>query len=500
MAIFMGYLLYKTNAIASFLSEYMSSVATRITSDVTNSLFNPLLFFSIFLIIIATLIILVLMKIKDKPVKFYLYNIATYVFLIIYYYIAFNIIKSLETGLVDVKTLKLLQDVATLALMIQVVGFVFVIIRATGFDIKSFNFKKDLEELNIESSDNEEFEVDMEVDTNKLKRKFNKSIRHVKYIYFENKLLINILITIIILAIALIFYLNNSVYHKTYQLNQTLKTNQFIFNIQNAYHTENDYAGKQLKEYYQIVVIKLQVKSLNIDRQLQTGRFYLDIDGYKYYHTDNYKDRLIDFGITYQSQTITSDFSNYLLVFEVPSSRINKKMTLYYTDTDNSKIKMSITSTDLTNKQTIGTYTIGQNIDFKQSILADTSLQINSIEIDQSFKLNYNYCIEDNCIESSEYIRPSTKNGATYLIKINNQYSSSNTKINTFYKFISYFGKIKYTIDGVEKVMNIPITEVNPKKAIKDATYIEITNDVVNAEEIILEFNIQNKIYQYKLR
>ena len=47
LAIFMGYLFYKTNMVLSFLNEYLSSVATTISSDVTSSLFGPLLIISL---------------------------------------------------------------------------------------------------------------------------------------------------------------------------------------------------------------------------------------------------------------------------------------------------------------------------------------------------------------------------------------------------------------------------------------------------------------------
>ena len=53
--------------------------------------------------------------------------------------------------------------------MISIVMYAF---RATGFDIKKFDFAKDLEELDIETKDNEEFEVNLELETDKYQRKF----------------------------------------------------------------------------------------------------------------------------------------------------------------------------------------------------------------------------------------------------------------------------------------------------------------------------------------
>ena len=262
LAIFMGYLFYKTNMVLSFLNEYLSSVATTISSDVTSSLFGPLLIISLIIIILGSIIILSLMHFKDKPVKFYIFNILIHIILAVFYYVTFSIIKSLEVGLVDIRVLKVIHDFTLIALMIQFVGLIFVIFRATGFDIKNFDFKKDLEDLNITTSDNEEFEVDLEVDTGKLKRKFNKKIRHLRYIYLENKLLFNIIGSISIALISFLIYLNVGVYNKTFQLDEAFKTNQFIFNFTDSYVTKYDYQGVEIKKDYQYVAIKLSIKKL----------------------------------------------------------------------------------------------------------------------------------------------------------------------------------------------------------------------------------------------
>ena len=262
LAIFMGYLFYKTNMVLSFLNEYLSSVATTISSDVTSSLFGPLLIISLIIVILGSIIILSLMHFKDKPVKFYIFNILIHIILAVFYYVTFSIIKSLEVGLVDIRVLKVIHDFTLIALMIQFVGLIFVIFRATGFDIKNFDFKKDLEDLNITTSDNEEFEVDLEVDTGKLKRKFNKKIRHLRYIYLENKLLFNIIGSISIALISFLIYLNVGVYNKTFQLDEAFKTNQFIFNFTDSYVTKYDYQGVEIKKDYQYVAIKLSIKKI----------------------------------------------------------------------------------------------------------------------------------------------------------------------------------------------------------------------------------------------
>ena len=145
LAILMGYIFYKTNMLLSFLTEYLSSVATTITHEVTTSLYGPLFIGTIILVIVVNIILLALMHFKDKPLKLYAYNLIYYIALSIFYFISLNTIKSLEVGLVDVRVLKILHDISVLALILQILALILVIVRATGFDIKNFDFKKDLE-------------------------------------------------------------------------------------------------------------------------------------------------------------------------------------------------------------------------------------------------------------------------------------------------------------------------------------------------------------------
>lgn len=505
LAILMGYLFYKTNMILSFLNEYLSSVATTITNEVTNSLFGPLLVVAITFVILGSLIILSLMHFKDKPIKFYIYNILCYLILAVFYYVSFSIIKSLEVGLVDVRILKVIHDLTIVVLAFQIFGLIFVIVRATGFDIKSFDFKKDLEELNISSSDNEEFEVELELDTDRLKRKINKKFRHAKYIYIENKLLINIIGSILCSILFFAIYLNVGVYNKTFKLNEAFKTNQFIFNFTGSYHTKYDYAGKEIKKDYEIVAVRLKIRKLyNQDLTLQTGKFYLDVDGRKFYHTTNYKDRLFDLGTTYMSQQISNEFTTYLLVFEIPKSLIDKKMILRYSDTNSDIIKIDVTPSDLNKEQEGTDASLTETLNFENSILNTTSIKINSYELASSFKINYNYCLNsETCYESIEYLKSGTNsNYSTILLKINGDIVSDEpiSKVIDLFDFIQYFGKIRYEINGEYKTMDMSLLEVTPKKTKTENFYIEVISELENADKVDILFNIRNKIYTYHLK
>ena len=54
--------------------------------------------------------------------------------------------------------------------------------------------------------DNEEFEVDVEVDTDRFKRDLKRRWRHMKYVYVENKLLINIIAAVAVVGIGVFIF------------------------------------------------------------------------------------------------------------------------------------------------------------------------------------------------------------------------------------------------------------------------------------------------------
>lgn len=504
MALFMGYLFYRTNAILSFFNDYLGSVATTINPEITASLFNSYIVISLLLVVIGSVIIMVLLSFKEKPIKFYMYNIITCIILAIYYYICFTVIKSLELNLVDVKTLKLLHDIALPALFMQGIGIVIVIFRATGFDIKSFDFKKDLEDLNVEAKDNEEFEVNVEFDSDKFRRKLNKSLRHAKYIYFENKLLINVFMAIAIVFLGILIYLNNTVYNAVIPLNKTFRTNNFNFNFVDSYVTKYDYKGVELKEGYELAVVRFKVRSTSGNSKIGMGSFYLDLNGYKYYHNLNYKDEAFDFGETFNNQTITNEFKEYVLLFEIPISRENGNMILKYTDTNRRVIDIKVIANSLNKEEEMDTVDYPYTIDFKKSILNNSNLQITNYEIASSFKIDYQTCSGNVCTDYYEYLKPSTDNNAKYLLKldgiVNIDEELNISKINNLYKFIKYFGKIKYLDNDAYKTMNINIKEVTPRKTKTNSTYIELTEEAANASKLIIEFNIRGKLYTYNVK
>ena len=135
--------------------------------------------------------------------------------LVVYNYI-YSVLGSMETALLDIRQVRVARDIIMIVFFVQTFSVIITFVRATGFDIKKFNFGQDLAKLDIKEEDREEFEFEVNVDTGKVQRKFRRNLRHAKYVYFENRFLINMGLLLLFSVICFVVYLNLNVYNKVY--------------------------------------------------------------------------------------------------------------------------------------------------------------------------------------------------------------------------------------------------------------------------------------------
>ena len=457
---------------------------------------------------VGIVLILTILRAKGKPTKFYYLNIFIYVLVLVVFSYDYTILERLENSLLDIQILELARDLLMVSIIFQNVSLIWLGIRAAGFDLKSFHFNENLDELEISESDNEEFEVNLEIDKNVYTRRFRKFKRFTNYMIKENKLLVTLSVLIVIGISLYIVYLNTGVYQKVLKTNQAFQTNDFIINVENSYYTETDYQGNILEEDNGFIVLRVQVKNRTIkNKTLNIGRFALIINGNFYYHTASYKEKLMDLGYSYSSENITNEFARYILVFKTPKGVYNKKMTLKYADTNGKDIKIDVTPLDLSKEKVKDIATLGDELKFSESPLKDTVIQINSFDIEDRFKISYKYCYdEERCYDSYEYIYPSASdNYSKSLLRIDGSVSISDKitiePITTLYKFMKYFASIEYIVDGNSKSVNGTIKKVTPQKTNnKNEYYIEVPKELKEASAILIKFNIRNYIYKYRLK
>ena len=503
----MFYVTYNTTLVFTFLNEYISSTLTLITHETYLTLFNTSTFVAFALIFVINIIVLGLMAFKKKPIKVYIFNLVAYIYILITFIVAKNIISTLEISLIEIRTIKLIQDLLFGALIAEIITLIFASIRATGFDIKSFNFANDLEEFEIAEEDNEEFEVDLDIDTDDLKRKTNRGFRYFRYIYVENKYVFSVLILVIISFVCGLIYLNMTVYNRTYKENISFQTSEFILNIENSYITKYDYRGNLIDENYSFVVIKMKMRTLgNIKKVFKTGKFALNINDHNLYPTKDYMTEFKDLGKYYDNNDISNEFKTYILIYKIPNSYEDDKMLVKYYDNFFKSVKAKISPINLNKKYNAENYNVVETIELENSVLKDSNIKISSYEISNNFKAEYEFCLRGNCKPSYEYIKPVLNtNYDKTLLKLEGEFNLddelSMLKIPNLYEFIKEFGSVSYVINGSKKTFKEQMLEVLPTKFInKKITYLELPREIENASEIYLHFNVRNREYIYKLR
>ncbi|MFI3307337.1 MAG: hypothetical protein R3Y21_02095 [Mycoplasmatota bacterium] len=507
LAFFIGYLIYQSYNIYSFLNGYVSNVTILIGSELTDGLFNNLIFIVPFVIMISSIILLSVMFTKEKPYTQYVYNVLFYLVLVVLFAYSKDMVAEMELSILDIREVRALRDITLMSLIFQALSFIFALLRATGFDIKKFDFDKDLAQLDIEFKDNEEFEVNVELDSNVARRKFNYFFRHTKYIYLENKLIANIVIIIFLLSSAYTLFINSSIFNKNYSLNETFRTNNFTMTIEKAFLTYENYKLEQINENPLIVLEVNLDNNYTTEAALNLGQIALVVDGDKYYHNSSYRDSLVDLGIVYESQLISED--KYLLVYEVPVDKLNEDMVfVYYDDLNNLSIGLDTTKYivdidyfELDEMNSLETIELGENYDYSDVVYDDLSITIKSAVIRESFEISYQTTINDITYSFIDYVNSTLdKSYDEAVLRISYDFDiGSNNFIASFYSLIKNYGYIEYVIDNKKYTYNLT-DRVTPSKLTSSYLYLEVPEDVLNATSINVLLNIRNEIISYTVK
>ncbi len=499
------YLVYKMSFLFQFFLEYSKNPIGAIGQNLTGTLINNIMYITGIFIILFSLIIMAVLSFKKKPIKLYMFSIIVNAAVLILILIIANVLSVVEVRVIDNRDAFMIRDFALIVIILELIITIFTLMRSIGFDIKHFSFLKDLEDMKIDASDNEEFELQIDVDSSKFKRDINRNKRYFKYFIYEHKVSIIVVATVIIGIISFIISSKMGIYFKAVKQNKFVNLDNYTMSITNSYITNLDYIGNKLTNDKQIIAVNIKIKTKNSKEKLNLARFHLVINDKKYQHITTYNSKLIDLGTGYTNETITNEFSNYLLVFEVPNNINTNKAYIQYDTEDSKKIKFSLNEQNVDVKSDIINNNITETIIFNNELIKDGSLLIKSYELNDKFKVDYKFCItSDECYDSYEYLVPDYKsNYDKTLLKINGniEIKDSNMKIANLYDFINKFGTLVYTIDGNTKRQNVTFKEVKPSKTkLNDIYYIEVLDEVKGATSISLEFKLRNKIYVYKIK
>ena len=298
---------------------------------------------------------------------------------------------------------------------------------------------------------------------------------------------------------------------KTVNQNEYFSGNNFSMKITDSYIVNTDYKGKILNSDYYYLLLKIEVKSNYVESYLDFATLKILIDNYVYTPTIENRDSFFDFGTIYNEEMIGTNYEKKVLLYKIPKELINKDIYFSFVDKNNKdeegnfkNTKVKINYKNLIGIDSIDIASLNNTLQLTDSILSDYKITINAYDIQKKYKLNYNFCVASDCYSSYEYLVPTINtNEDKSILKIMGSIEMDHkiNGVNDLYDFINMFGKLYYTIDGVEKVQNINFSQLKSKKTQQNNIYyIEVLEEVENASNISLMFTVRNKNYKYILK
>lgn len=493
------YVAFKTSAILNYLNDLTTEEASKY-SAINYVSFTPII--SIILAIIVLLIVYLLMRYKKKPSLIYLLSIIGYIGLIVVLFISFFYFESLQHDLLIQKTLRVYRD-----LFFMYMGFQYIIIgimltRGIGFNIKKFNFAKDLQELNISTEDNEEVEIDVGLDTNKVTRSFRRKRREFIYYIKENKLFVIVSLTVILFITGLYFFLSANVFNKVYTKGEKIKTSNYVFEIDNSYVTTKKYNNTKIDNGYSYVIVQINISSLIEEKQtLDLDDFVLNIGRKKYVPNKKTYEYFIDLGEGYTSQNIKyNEPEDYIIVYKIDHKYHKKKMQISYeySTSKYSEIRfINLENINLDKVSSTKNYKIGDTINFKNSILQESTFKVEKVEFGDTFDYTYKYCVkEDSCSDISKKITKTDDESITILkMDVDSNYDEDTMVDNV--SLINFYGAIKYELNGktyISKLNNRTLNTTN------EYIFLEVDKNILSSTNAWLELEVKNIKYKYKIK
>ena len=333
--ILFAYITLKANNILSFFKEYININGN--IEVIASNYINSLIFISIILIIALSVTIYFLMRYKNKPRTLYIISILISILSVIAFIYLYSNIKVLETTAMSGKEIRLLRDIGRFNFWGLFIISIPILVRGLGFDIKKFNFTKDIADLKLEEKDREEVEVNVDLSANNIQRTGRKISRELKYYYIENKLFINIILGIVAIILIIMFPFNKFVINRNLNEKETLNTSYFNLQVQDSYISER----KRISKNNSYVILKINIKGKTSKYSLKLDEFVLKGNNNEYIPSLKYYNYFTDLGVGYNKEVLdTNEYKEYLLIYNIKNEDKDSNFTLIYLG-NNRKIKLN---------------------------------------------------------------------------------------------------------------------------------------------------------------
>ena len=480
MFIFFSYIVFVLRKIYLFFSDYVKSSNFTYFEDMTTRYVPTIVFFMVIILLIFAISIFLLMRKKDKPILFYKLLIGYSMLLLICFVYFHFFFKSLDNTVYEPLRIVINRDII---LFIYIINFCFVIltfIRGFGFDIKKFSFDKDKKELNLEESDNEEYELNVGLEKDEIVNYFNKQKREFKYYLKENSLVLSIVGGVIGFGLIIFVILNFFVINRIYGEGDNVNIGKLTYIVNSSRITNVDKYGKSLDKKNDYLIINISILNNKGTGYLDKQNFRAHVDDQYYYPLTSSCDMFDDVGECYNNQQLKIDTAyNYILVYKIKPE--HKKIYLEILKEKGDNYKYSKVSLSYKEYQRVETnYKL--NDSFK---LGNNTHQIINYSVVDKTSYQYDECIEDKCNNYTKTVLPKT--GDVVLVL---EMSNLDKLNDNFLK--SAFG-IKYD-DKTILGSNIKLIDANDNKI-----YLSVNSIIKEASNLVLIITTRENIYNISL-
>ncbi len=491
----LGFSLFKFRSIYLFFKNYLATGTYIYTTNMASTYVGIFLIIINILLIGIYLMILLLMKQKKKPIIYYLsaliYSVVVFISLIVFT----SIFTSLEYTTYSNQAVVLLRDLSMIIYYLDYIFLIIAFVRGFGFNIKKFNFDKDLKELDIADSDREEIEISSTIDYDKLGNFVRRKKRNFSYYIKENSYILTVFLVIILLSLTSYIAINKFIVNKTYKEGESISISNYEFTINNSYITNLDINNKVIKKNKKYVIVDFKVLNKNKDQmKLDLSLTKLEIDNKSYYPVTN--DSFNDLGTAYKNQLLTTNEGSYLLIFEVEDNLDIKTINMLLgilknKDSSSLEYKRVKLTPNVFEIKNLGEYKLNDVVEINNNFIKQEKLSITSSNVLTVDSYKYTKCNNQTDGECSSYDASVVPSIGKVLLKI--EYSYKNQDI---FKYAS----ISYTKnDKTYVIKNNSIKIVTPSNYPENACYLEVSKEILNASNITLKFDIRGTSFNYEI-
>ena len=508
------YIAISTRGILTFIRTYIDNgFSVTVFDNMASQYISGFVYVAIILVMASLLAIFILLRSKKKPNKIYIAAIIYYFILLIAVIIASFLIDSLSEALWPTATALTYRDIAQIIYYPQFI-FIFVLaIRALGFNVKQFDFKSDLKELEITDADSEEIELNINFETYKAERLIRRVIRELYYYYLENKLIVNIIFGVIIVITVFSLFKSYERLRYTYDEGEAFTYNNFRINVVDSMLTNVSASGDEILDGRYYLVLKLEITNNGLNNA------YLDYNNLKIYVNNEYVNPsldignyFLDFGDPFMGDRFDPDeTTTYTIPYILTEDQVEDeyRLSIYTGASQNSKeflaitINVDINPTRYMDVSVVREANIGETVSFSSTLLNNTNFTLNRLEIARRYEYQYESCYLDNCRTYTGLVLAgtATQPGKSLLIMdydfVMDSETSAYQNIKTIKDFIRNFATVEYTILG--ETYEASVSNVTPSR-VEDKLILQTTEDIETAGEVNLLFTIRNRCYKIRIK